>query len=129
MKGNDRAAVLNVLKDELAFLEHGGYREPSRNPWKASSIFLDSPTCINRGDPKRSRACTECPLMEFVPPEGREATFPCHHIPLTQSGDTVNSVERWGDQNELEEIVKSWLEMKIQEMELQVLESKRPRGR
>lgn len=124
MTENNNAELLKVLSQELEFLEHGGYREPSRNPWKASSMFVDSPTCINHGRPRRPRPCTECPLMEFVPPEGKKAALPCHHIPLTQSGDTVNSVERWGNQNELEEIVRNWLKAKIREIQLETLSAK-----
>jgi hypothetical protein len=124
MTWNNKAKLLKVLKGELDFLEHGGYRKPSRNPWKANSVFIDSPTCINSSREQKDPSCTECPLMDYVPPEGKTATLPCHHIPLTQDGDTVNSVERWGNQDELEQIVKHWLRRKIRDLQSEALETK-----
>ncbi len=65
----DDRDILEVLKAELDFVDQGGYGRSVRTPWKPNSIFQDSPTCINFCDPNKTRPCSECLLMEFVPPE------------------------------------------------------------
>jgi hypothetical protein len=55
--------------------------------------------------------------MDFVPPERRHESVPCHHIPLTPSGKTVATIEPGGDQSELEEQVKNWLRETIKRLE------------
>lgn len=62
---------LQVLRNELQFLDRGGYRSPIR--WRSPPIFEDSPTC-----PKdRWSACQhgDCVLLDFVPKRFRAATF------------------------------------------------------
>jgi hypothetical protein len=53
----DDRDVLDVLKFELDFIEKGGYGRSVRTPWLATSIFQDSLTCLNFGDPNRSHPC------------------------------------------------------------------------
>ncbi len=119
MSAKDDRDVLEVLKFELAFIEQGGYGRSVRTPWRPTSIFLDSPSCINFSDPERTLPCDECLLMSFVPAEQRTAKVPCHHIPLTPAGDTVDSAQHWSDQQELEDAVKSWLRSTIRQIEEQ----------
>jgi len=116
MSKDDRD-VLETLKFELDFIEKGGYGRSVRTPWKPTSIFQDSLSCINFGDPNRTHPCDECLLIDFVPPEHRSDDVPCHHIPLTETGETVDTIERWGDQQELEEAVKNWLRTTIKKLE------------
>lgn len=113
----DDRDILEILKFELEFIEDGGYGRSVRTPWKPTSIFQDSLTCLNFGDPECTRPCQECLLMEFVPPERRAESVPCHHIPLTASGRTVDQLEHAEDQAELEEAVKVWLRKTIQRLE------------
>jgi hypothetical protein len=47
-------------------------------------------------------------LIDFVPPEDRGEVVPCHHIPLTDKGATVESIEWGANQQEIEEGVKNW---------------------
>ncbi|MGC2323502.1 MAG: hypothetical protein WA463_12815, partial [Terriglobales bacterium] len=63
----DDRDILEVLKFELAFLEQGGYGRSVRTPWKPTSIFQDSITCLNFGEPERVHPCSECLLIDFVP--------------------------------------------------------------
>ena len=49
---NDKRDILEVLKFELNFLEQGGYGRSVRTPWKPTSLFQDSVTCMNFNDPK-----------------------------------------------------------------------------
>lgn len=113
----DDRDVLEVLKFELSFLEQGGYGRSVRTPWKPTSIFQDSITCLNFGDPARSHPCSDCVLMHFVPPEHQAEEIPCHHIPLNEKRETVDSMNRWDTQQELQEQVKRWLRAAIQRIE------------
>jgi hypothetical protein len=47
----DKRDILEVLKFELAFLEQGGHGRSVRTPWKPSSVFQDSLSCINFNNP------------------------------------------------------------------------------
>lgn len=113
----DNRDVLEVLKAELNFIEKGGYGKPPGEPWVATSVFQDSPSCLNLGDPARSHPCSECLLIDFVPPEDRGEVVPCHHIPLTATAETADSIEWGSDQQELEEGVKNWLRDTINRIE------------
>lgn len=114
---DDTRDVLEVLKFELNFLEQGGYGRSVRTPWKPSSIFQDSLTCINFNDPARPHPCSECLLNDFVPTSGQCEDVPCHHIPLNKDGETVDSMERQCNQVELEEALKNWLRETIRRIE------------
>jgi len=114
---DDKRDVLEVLKFELNFLEQGGYGRSVRTPWKPTSIFLDSPSCINFNDSGRPHPCNECLLTDFVPEKCQEEAIPCHHIPLNEHGETVYTMERQREQIELEEAVKNWLRTAIQRIE------------
>ena len=113
----DDRDVLEVLKAELDFIEKGGYGRSVRTPWKPTSIFQDSLSCINFGDPEMGRPCDECLLIEFVPPDRRSETVPCHQIPLSVGDETVESISRRGNQDELEDAVKNWLRATISRLE------------
>jgi hypothetical protein len=123
----DKRDILEVLKFELSFLEQGGYGRSVRTPWKATSMFQDSPSCLNFNDPARPHACDECLLTDFVPPEAREEAIPCHFIPLNNLGETVDSMERHSHQPELEETLKSWLRQAIARLESQRIPERRHR--
>jgi hypothetical protein len=115
MAKND--VVLEVLRFELKFLEDGGYGRSPRTPWRATNIFEDSPTCLNFGDPSHPHPCNECFLMQFVPQEKQGERVPCHFIPLTAKGETVDDFYRWGTQIEVEEALKNWLRKEIKRIE------------
>ena len=84
---DDKRDVLEVLKFELSFLEQGGYGRSVRTPWKATSAFQDSPSCINFNDPGRPHPCSECLLTDFVPTEAREenASYLKHWLDILKS--------------------------------------------
>ncbi len=113
----DDRDILELLKFELSFLEQGGYGRSVRTPWKPTSVFQDCVTCLNFGDPQRTHPCSECLLMDFVPPEQRGTEVPCHHIPLNATGETVDSVERYDNQQEVEDKLKQWLRDTIARLE------------
>lgn len=113
----DDRDILELLKFELNFLEQGGYGRSVRTPWKPTSMFQDSISCINFGDPERARPCSECLLMDFVPQGAQKEEIPCHHIPLNAGGETVDSIERYDNQQEVEEKFKQWLRETIARLE------------
>ncbi len=114
---NDDRDILEVLKFELQFLEQGGYGRSVRTPWKPTHVFQDSLSCLNFGDPERTHPCEECLLMQFVPQEHRGESVPCHHIPLTLKGETVETLEHQENQQVMEERVEQWLRATIQRLE------------
>jgi len=113
----DDRDILELLKFELDFIEKGGYGRSVRTPWKPTSAFQDSITCINFGDPYRSHPCDECLLIQFVPEEHRSENVPCHHIVLNEAGETVDNLESQDSQQDLEEKVKTWLRSAIRRIE------------
>jgi hypothetical protein len=113
----DDRDILNLLQQELSFIEQGGYGRSVRTPWKPQSIFQDSLSCLNFADPARSHSCTECNLINFVSPEQRTAGVPCHQILLNESGDTIESLELQDNQAKTEAIMKDWLRKQIRRIE------------
>ena len=113
----DKNNMLDVLKFELAFLEQGGYGRSVRTPWRATSMFQDSPSCINFNSPDRPHPCAECPLIGFVPAEAQGGDIPCHDIPLNSHGETVHSMERQRTQVEMEDELRKWLHATIERLE------------
>ena len=113
----DERDLLQLLKDELAFVEQGGYGRSVRTPWKSTSIFQDSLTCINYGYPYRVHSCNDCHLIDFVSEQDRTQAIPCHHIQLNDKDETVVDLEDAENQRKLEEEVKQWLRNRIKEIE------------
>ena len=113
----DDRDLLELLKEELAFIEQGGYGRSVRTPWLPKSAFQDSLTCINYGYPYRAHPCSECHLLDFVEEEHRAETVPCHYIPLNEAGETIEDLEAQDNQAKLERTLKQWMRNKIQEIE------------
>ncbi len=114
---NDDRDILELLKDELDFIEKGGYGRSVRTPWKPKSAFQDSLTCINYGYPYRAHPCSACHLLDFVSPEHQSEEVPCHFIPLNDAGETIESLELQDNEAKLERKVKDWLHARIREIE------------
>lgn len=112
----DNRNVLEVLKFELEFLEQGGYGRLPRESWRPRLVFEDSPTCMNFNSKDRE-PCSECLLMQFVPPEARKEQTPCIHIPLSLKGETLENLYRTGTQQEIEAALGAWLRATIQTLE------------
>ena len=113
----DERDLLEVLRFELEFLEKGGYGSSPRDPWRPQFIFEDSPTCMNYDSRENPGPCSECVLMQLVPPELRSEKIPCRHIPLNAVGETLDSLYRCADQREVEETVGNWLRTTIRRLE------------
>ncbi len=115
----DDRDILEILHEELDFLEKGGYGRSVRTPWLPKSIFQDSLSCLNYGYPYRAHPCNECQLIDFVSPDYQSETIPCHFIPLNEAGETIEDLEANDSQSKLEEAVKGWLRTKISAIERQ----------
>ncbi len=113
----DQRNILDVLKAELNFVTKGGYGRSPRDPWRAQLIFEDSPSCMNFDTKDNPTPCTECILMQFVPPDKRNEKVPCRHIPLTPQGDTLSELYCGGTEQELEETLADWLRRTIARLE------------
>ena len=111
----DDRDILELLKDELAFIEQGGYGRSVRTPWLPKSVFQDSLTCINFGDPDRAHPCDECHLIDFVANEHH--SVPCHFIALNEAGETIEDLEAQDNQAKLEATLKQWMRAKIKQIE------------
>jgi hypothetical protein len=113
----DERDILSLLKDELDFIEKGGYGRSVRTPWRSKSLFQDSLSCLNYGYPYRVHPCSECHLLAFVSPEHRTEEVPCHFIPLNAEGETIEDLEAQDNQAKLEREVTEWLRAKIKAIE------------
>src|SRR5438309_8682692 len=113
----DERDLLEVLKFELQFLEHGGYGRSPRTPWRPQYIFEDSLTCMNYDSKENPGPCSDCVLMQLVRPERRSEKIPCRHIPFNTPGETLDSLYRYSNQQETEETVGAWLRATIQHLE------------
>jgi hypothetical protein len=113
----DERDLLEVLKSELEFLEQGGYGRSPRTPWRPRYIFEDSLTCMNYDSRENPAPCSDCVLMHLVPSERRSEEIPCRHIPFNASAETLDSLYRHSDQNEIEQAVGNWLQVTIQRLE------------
>ena len=114
----DERDLLDVLKFELNFLEKGGYGRSVRTPWRPQFIFEDSPTCANYDNDAEHRIqCSDCVLMQLVPPEGWSKDIPCRHIPFNEAGETLETLYAHDDQYETEAVVGKWLRETIAKLE------------
>ena len=115
----DDRDILELLKQELSFIEEGGYGRSVRTPWLPKSVFQDSLSCLNYGYPYRAHPCSECHLLEFVGSQDRSQPVPCHFIPLNETGNTIEELEMEGNESKMQNVVKSWLQGKISQLEAQ----------
>ena len=115
MRKDDRD-ILYLLKLELAFLEHGGYKGSARASSGPPTLFLDSPVCPNFNHPEPT-FCQDCRLIQFVPPEQKTKACPCYHVPLNRLGETLDSLYRRGTKAEREEALRGWLRETIGRIE------------
>jgi hypothetical protein len=115
----DDRDILEILQEELDFIDKGGYGRSVRTPWLQKSVFQDSLSCLNYGYPYRAHPCNECNLIDLVAIENQTAPIPCHCILLDEAGTTIEDMESADDQPKLEKALKRWLQTKIGEIELQ----------
>ncbi|MEP6922551.1 MAG: hypothetical protein ABI967_15620 [bacterium] len=115
----DDRDILEVFKNELSFIEQGGYGRSVRTPWQSKSAFQDSLTCLNYADPDHAHPCSDCHLLNFVDPAHQGDKVPCHHIPLNDTGETLGTLELADNEARLERVVRDWLRFRISEIEQQ----------
>ena len=113
----DDRDLLELLKDELSFVEQGGYGRSVRTPWLPKSAFQDSLTCINYGYPYRAHPCSDCQMLDFVAPDHHGEEVPCHFITLNEAGETIEDLEQKNQQGRIEMLLRKWLQARIGELE------------
>jgi hypothetical protein len=113
----DDRDILELLKEELAFVEQGGYGRSVRTPWLPKSAFQDSLACINYADPDHTHPCSECHLIDFVGTQYLSDAVPCHFIALNEAGETIEDLEAQDNQAKLEATLKHWMRAKIKQIE------------
>jgi len=113
----DERDLLTVLRNELEFLEKGGYRYTARVEWRPHFMFQDSPTCLNFDPTLEPKPCRDCVLVQLVPEDSRNKRVACRFIPLNEQGETVDSIYRYGTQEDLEATVARWLKATIRRLE------------
>jgi hypothetical protein len=119
--------LLQMLRYELNYLEQGGFRR-DREAVGLQSPFLGTMICINFGDPLRRHSCQECSLHQLVPIDRQKEEFPCHHIPLNASKDTIASLIRKNDPERLEFALKGWLRATIARLEASLEKEDKEKG-
>ena len=113
----DTRDILELLKDELFFIEQGGYGRSVRTPWLPKSAFEDSLTCINYAYLDRAHPCSDCHVIDFVAIEHHSEKVPCHFIALNDAGETIEDLEAQGNQSKLEATLKQWMRARIKQLE------------
>jgi len=111
-----QSELLKALKEQLAFIEGGGYGHTYRSTWRPTLVIRDSPLCLNATS-TQARACRDCILFPLVPQEKRSLLLPCHHIPLNEAGDTVARLYSTGTQEHLDRTLHHWIRATIQRLE------------
>jgi hypothetical protein len=113
----DKRQLVDVLRQELEFVEKGGYRHPSHAAWRPQFMFQDSPTCLNFNSNDIPAPCTDCVMMQVVPADSQQRKFPCRYIPLNERGETLDLLYRAGTQEETQAAFKNWLKSTIARLE------------
>lgn len=111
------SSILSALKAELEFFDNNGYGRPFRSGWRPTLLFRDSPICPNFRNDSSERGCSECFLMHSSTVDEESGMFPCHHLRLNDSGDTIAGLQRTGTQAELDRVYREWLCALIQNIE------------
>ena len=117
---SDLKDLIEQLKLERSILQDGGYGRSVRTPRKPTELFRDSVTCLNFGEAVRKHPCSDCLLWAWVPEERRDEDIPCHHIPLTESGESIETLDTEGSREKAEGALLGWLNKTIQELEEKV---------
>ncbi len=109
--------LIELLKEELDYVELGGYEHSLRAQWRPPMMLEDSPVCLRFGQPAGKVPCDECHLMALVPADHRDKSAPCRYIPLDSEGQTLNSLYRSAGEKETAGIFRQWLKTTLDRLE------------
>jgi hypothetical protein len=109
--------IIDALKLEMSILEGGGYGRSVRTPWRETTLFRDSITCLNAGETVKQHPCSECFLIDHVPDRQRDEDIPCHHIPLNAAGETIEQLNLRGRREDVEQALLGWIRATIKKLE------------
>lgn len=113
---HDITEILQVLRYELNYLEQGGFAR-DRALLGIESPFRGTFACLNFRDLLEAHACRECLLYQFVPDGKRNEEFPCHHIVLDDSGETIKQCLDRNEPERMVDMLKHWLQTTITRLE------------
>src|SRR5260370_42276023 len=109
--------LLRVLKNELEFLEKGGYGDFEKRSWRPAMFFEDSPSCPNRGVSEKLVPRSRCALLQLVPLAKRTNEIPCRDIPLNQKGENLQSLYETATRGGVELNSDRWMRTTIERIE------------
>lgn len=112
--------LIEQLKFEISMIRDGGYRPRVHHPREEQRAFRDSITCLNVALKDKQEPCSACLLCEFIPQGKLQEEYACHHIPLNEKGETVATLTRTGDPEQLESALLSWLYATIRRLEKEI---------
>jgi hypothetical protein len=115
-----RRETLELLLDELEFLDAGGY--DLKRPFR---LFKDSPSCPNFGSNDRYIECSECELAQFAPEAARDELDCCQEIVLNHNGDSAERLYNWGTPEEQKRCARAWLLQQIAKTALKGAKAKK----
>ena len=102
-----------LTSQKLKVLHSGSHT--AQSIWTTLS-FVDSEICCRSSF--YSCRSSRCGLMRFVPERFRSEAVPCHHIPLNESGQTLEMLYRTGTtKEELAASVRAWLHSTVGTLE------------
>lgn len=117
MQRFNKKEVIDALKLEMSIIEGGGYGRSVRTPWRETTLFRDSVTCLNVGETEKHHPCGDCFLIEHVPDSCKDEGIPCHHIPLNAKGETIESLDQQGRREEMEQALLEWIKATLRKLE------------
>jgi hypothetical protein len=106
----DKREVIGLLRMEIENIRKRGF----------AARFRDTVLCINAGKDPQSDVCSQCLLLQFVPPEYHADPTPCFHIPLNERGDTVTTLSPIANRKELDEAIVGWMERAVVQLQKEV---------
>ncbi len=124
----DLKEIIDQLKLQRDILKNGGYGRSVRTPWKPTTLFRDSVTCLNFDEVVKRHPCNECLLWEWVPEKYRDEDIPCHFIPLNERGESITSLEDAKDREEAEKALLNWLNSTIEQLEAKLAQQQAGRA-
>ncbi len=108
-----REAVIELLKLEMSLIGSGRRGRSVRTFWNLFSLVRDSATCLNVKSSRTRLPCADCFLVDYVPDGHKQDEKPCHHIPLNEKGDTVETLP----DGEKEKALLGWIKTTIEHLE------------
>lgn len=110
----DKRQVLGLLRLEIENIRRRG----------TGAYFRDSVVCLNAGKSIPTDPCTNCVLLNLVPPEARHQPLPCSYIPLDDAGQTLQILARNASREQCQKAILAWMERTADRLEKELAEER-----